>query len=187
MTKTRTSIVIALMLLGAACTKTSSSSQESSSPPPPSTSASESPTPSSSSGSPTQTPSPVIEDGRSFVFLKTVANLDTTPNMTFDLAIFLNGDAANQAAAERGDEVPVPNDVYIINDNPKLRTVAIDPGVQILVYDWAKCCESYTSITLDRFAGYVAHSTNRFHGTFSPYWITVQGGVIVKIQEQYLP
>ena len=51
--------------------------------------------------------------------------------MTFDLAYFLTGDAANQAAAEHGDETPVPNDYYIVNDNPSLRTHARLPTVSI--------------------------------------------------------
>ncbi len=185
MRKTLAAIVIGSAMLGPACTKTGSSSQAIASPAP-APSAPASSTPGSPSASPT-TSTGVIEDGRSFVFLKAVANLDTTPNLTFDLGYFLTGEEANQAAADRGDEVPVPNDYYIINDNPKLRTVPIDPAAEILVYDWAKCCDSYTSITLERFAGYAADPTRRFHGISSPHWITVENGVIVKIEEQYLP
>jgi hypothetical protein len=58
--------------------------------------------------------------------------------MTFDLAYFLTGDAANQAAAEHGDETPVPNDYYIVNDNPLLRTTPISPSVEIDAIDWSR-------------------------------------------------
>jgi hypothetical protein len=129
------------------------------------------------------TPAPEIEDGRHFVFVKRTKD----GSVTFDLAEFYTGAQANLIAGERGDEVPVPNDVYIVNDNPKLRTVPVADGAKIMVYDWSMCCDSYTSISYDEFAGYIGSPTDDFHGTSSPYWIRVQGGQIVKIEEQYLP
>ena len=42
--------------------------------------------------------------------------------MGFDLACFYTGEEANEQAAQRGDEVPVPNDVYIVNDNTTIQT-----------------------------------------------------------------
>ena len=127
-------------------------------------------------------PAPVIEDGRHFVFVKRAKG----GNLTFDLAEFYSGEEANEIAQERGDEVPVPNDVYIVNDNPKLRTVpAADAKVSVL--DWSACCDVIVDLTFDEFAGYVAHPTDDFHGTSSPYWIRVKGGEIVDVEEQYLP
>ncbi|MEP6477643.1 MAG: hypothetical protein ABJC60_10255, partial [Actinomycetota bacterium] len=75
-----------------------------------------------STASPRPSPSPEIEDGKHFVFVKT-ATTGTPGTLRFDLAYLLTGEEANQAAQENGDEVPVPNDYYIVNDNPKLRTV----------------------------------------------------------------
>lgn len=130
-------------------------------------------------------PTPVaeIEDGRHFVFVKRAKD----GGVTFDLAYLLTGKDAEQAAKDAGEELPVPNDYFIVNDNPKLRTVPVADGAKVMVYDWSKCCDSYTSITYDEFAGYIASPTNDFHGTLSPYWLRVQGGQIVKIEEQYLP
>lgn len=129
------------------------------------------------------TPEPVIGDGRHFVFVKRTKG----GNMTFDLAEFYTGEAANEIAGERGDEVPVPNDVYIVNDNPKLRTVPVAADATIRTLRWSQCCDVFVELTYDEFAGYVAHPTDDFHGTSSPYWIRVQGGEIVKVEEQYLP
>ncbi len=144
---------------------------------------------SSSSAEPTQTstveptPAPEIEDGRHFVFVKRAKD----GSVTFDLAYLLTGKDAAEAAQDAGQELPVPNDYFIVNDNPKLRTVPVADGAKIMIYDWSMCCDDYTSITFDEFAGYIASPTDDFHGTLSPYWLRVQGGQIVKIEEQYLP
>jgi hypothetical protein len=129
------------------------------------------------------TPAPEIEDGRHFVFVKRAKG----GSVTFDLAYLLTGKDAEQAAKDAGQELPVPNDYFIVNDNPKLRTVPVADGVKIHVYDWSTCCDTYTSISYDDFAGYISTPTDDFHGTLSPYWLTVRGGSIVKIEEQYLP
>jgi hypothetical protein len=174
-----------VVALAAACTSESStvasgSDTPSAGPASPSTS----PEPSESqSPSASPTPAPVIEDGRHFVFVKKAKD----GRVTFDLAEFYTGEEANQIAGDRGDEVPVPNDVYIVNDNPKLRTVPVADDAKISVLKWSVCCDVTVDLTYDKFAGYVAHPTDDFHGTSSPYWIRVQNGEIVKIEEQYLP
>ena len=179
-------LVLALALTGAACT---SSTPEASGTPAPTgvaTSPTESPSHRPSpSKSPKPSASPIVGEGRNFVYVKAVDPV--TPTLTFDLALFYSGEEANQIAGERGDEVPVPNDVYIVNDNAKLRTIPLTADVEILAYDWHTCCDDYTAMTLDRWAGYVAAPTRRFHGATSPYWITVRDGEVVKVEEQYLP
>jgi hypothetical protein len=129
------------------------------------------------------TPAAEIEDGRHFVFVKRTKD----GSVTFDLAYLLTGKDAAQAAEEAGQELPVPNDYFIVNDNPKLRTVPVADGAKIMVYDWSTCCDTYTNMSFDDFAGYIGSPTDDFHGTLSPYWLRVQGGQIVKIEEQYLP
>jgi hypothetical protein len=186
MRRTMVAATLLLSLTAAACTSNSSTAAGTDSPTtqPSTASPSLEPTPSESgSPSPSPTPEPVIEDGRHFVFVKKASD----GSMTFDLAEFYTGDAANEIAGERGDEVPVPNDVYIVNDNPKLRTVPVADDAKIHVLKWSVCCDVIVTLTYDKFAGYVAHPTDDFHGTSSPYWIRVQGGEIVKIDEQYLP
>jgi hypothetical protein len=181
-------LALALAASGAACT--SSSTDAGGTPTPTATSASASSSPrespsSTKSPKPSATASPILEDGRSFVYVKRVDA--SAPSLTFDLALFYTGEKANQIAGERGGEVPVPNDVYIVNDNPMLRTLPFADGARFFSYDWRACCDTYTPMTLDRWAAYVAAPTRRFHGKLSPYWITVRGGEVVKVEEQYLP
>jgi len=188
-------VPLALGLLAAACSNGGESAQGSTTPPPPTTaspspssspSSSESPSPTTSS--PTPSPTPALEDGRHFGYIKSIDFGSQT--LVFDLAYFLTGDEANQAAMEHGDEVPVPNDYYIVNDNPKLRTLQVAPDVKIQVIDWGNCCDLVPG-EIQPFVD--AFSTNHhkwddmYKGSETQYWLTVQGGAVTKIEEQYLP
>ena len=80
-----------------------------------------------------------LADGTYFGFFESI---DVEGRAQFDLACFYTGEEANQQAAARGDEVPVPNDVYIVNDNPATRDVPVDPSAELLLIDWNACCET---------------------------------------------
>jgi hypothetical protein len=132
-----------------------------------------------------------LADGTYFGFLESI---DVGSGVSgFDLACFYSGDEANEQAAARGDEVPVPNDVYIVNDNPSTRDVPVDPSVELLLIDWNACCETSPGAQLDAFASalgeqdFVKIDGFRYAGGLSPYWITIEEGRIVGIEEQFLP
>ncbi|MGA9161235.1 MAG: hypothetical protein WB297_10295 [Actinomycetota bacterium] len=72
--------------------------------------------------------------------------------MAFDLACFHTGEEANQQAAQRGDEVPVPNDVHIVNDNTTIRNLTVDPSAKLKLIDWNRCCDPRPGADLDVFA-----------------------------------
>lgn len=186
------SLTLTLALIAAACNDgaTVSDPTGTSSPTAPETTSptqepSETPEPSETES---QTPVPELEDGRHF---GSIVSIDVpTQTMRFDLAYFLTGDEANQAAAEHGDEVPVPNDYYIVNDNPRLRTLAIAPNVDVWVIDWSNCCElvhGEAQPFMDAFATRNPAWDALYQGSEAPYWVTVAGGVVVKIEVQYLP
>lgn len=142
-------------------------------------------------GSPTPSVAPELEDGRHFGFVRSVDPSEL--ELVFDLAYFLQGEEANEAAAERGDEVPVPNDYYIINDNPRLRTLVLASDVSLDLLDWNRCCDELFEGDLEAFAtafdrgepfeseGFI------YQGPASPYWLTVRDGEVVRVEEQYLP
>lgn len=141
--------------------------------------------------SPSPTVSPELEDGRHFGFVREVDPDGMT--LVLDLAYFLTGEEANEAAAERGDEVPVPNDYYIVNDNPRLRTLMLAPDVELALIDWNRCCDRTFDGDLEVFAmaleteETVTVGDDIYSGPLSPYWLEVQGGVVVRIEEQFLP
>jgi hypothetical protein len=136
-------------------------------------------------GSPTASVAPELEDGRHFGFVRSVDPAEL--EMVFDLAYFLQGGEANEAAAERGDEVPVPNDYYIINDNPRLRSLVLASDVSLDLLDWNRCCDELFEGDLEAFAtafdrgepfesgGFI------YQGPASPYWLTVRDGEVVRV------
>jgi hypothetical protein len=145
-----------------------------------------SPTPSA-----TATPDPnALPDGRSFVYVKKVVGSSGDQSLTFDLALFLTDQAAADAATANGDESPPPNGYYIVNKNAMLRTIPISPAVSIRYFPSSgpACC-AHKPGTIDGFAAAVNGTamTDYPDMSFSPWWITLQDGVIVKISQQYLP
>lgn len=152
--------------------------------------------PPSATGSPTASPtgeaSPLIENGKNFAFVKSVDTSVDPATVTYDLAYFLTGDDAVQAAKDHGDEAPPPNDYYIVNDNPKRRTVALAPDARLVLLDWSRCCDATFEGSLADFAraldeGEMTIGGHIYKGRLSPYWLVARDGTIVRIEEQYLP
>lgn len=128
-------------------------------------------------------PAPELQDGRSFGLITSV-DLQTSPGtIVFDPADQLTGEEANRAAAAHGDEVPVPNDVYKVNDDPTVHTLALSPDVEIRVIDWDQlgCCDTVTADPEDFEASF--RGSDNYWG----FWVTLEHGVVVKIEEQYHP
>jgi hypothetical protein len=151
--------------------------------------------------SPTEEPSPdpepspseeppiqVLEDGRHFVQAERVLDEGGERLLEFDLAYLLEGEEADQAAADRGLETPVPNDYLIVNDNPRLRQLPIAPDARVLHIPTDRCCEPLpgdlddwaTSVNGSEVPGYTP-------GDLAWWWIEVNDGRIVTIEEQYFP
>ena len=125
----------------------------------------------------------VLAEGRHPVYLKTVD--PDRPTITFDLIQFFTGEAATKAAADDGEESPPPNDYYIRNVNPRLRTLPVRSDapitVNVLAAQSTGSSTKDVSVTLDELASYFPNS-----GT-APFWITVEQGQVTKIAQQFLP
>jgi hypothetical protein len=149
-----------------------------------------SPLPPAPSASPTST-EVGLEDGRHFGYVKSVDLVGSPETLVFDLAEFLQGEAANEAAREDGvigDGESVPNDYYIRNRNPLLRTLVLDEDLELTVVDWDHCCvEIEGDLVLFAAAFEEEDPSGTYRGSRSPYWLTVAGGRVVGIEEQYLP
>jgi len=103
----------------------------------------------------------------------------------FDLAYFYTGAKAASEAAERGDEVT--DGYYVVNDNPRLRTLAIADDVEVEYVPVDNCCELRSGDIDAWLEGVLATNPTDYAGTNVPWWITVEGGAITRIEEQYLP
>ena len=139
--------------------------------------------PTSTAAGPTTSELVVLADGRHPVYLKTVDPGQQT--ITFDLIQFFAGEAATKAAAEDGQESPPPNDYYIRNVNPRLRTLPVRSGapitVNVLAAGSTGNATKDVSVTLAELASYFPNS-----GT-APFWITVDQGQVTKVAQQFLP
>lgn len=129
---------------------------------------------------PAATPSAELEDGRHFGYLVDYELGSTATVADFDLAQFFTGDEADAAAAEDGVVAPeedVENDVYIRNASTRVRRVIFRDDAVVTVVD---CTGGCTSVAADR-------ATLENRPTPTPVWLTVEGGVVVQADEQYLP
>lgn len=136
---------------------------------------------------PSASRSPVLEDGRHFVYVKSASRGDNgKARVRFDLAYFYQGDRAEREAAERGDEAV--NGYYIVNDNPRLRTLTLADDVEIEYIPQSACCE-LQPWDIDSWFEAIGLSTDPgdYPGTNVPWWFTVEGGRITRIEQQYLP
>ena len=131
-----------------------------------------------STGQPTEAAQ--LENGRHPVVLERVDVAGRT--VTFDLVQWFTGDAATKAAAEDGEESPPPNDYYIRNVNPRLRTLPLASGARLTLTrqtlgQGGNATEG-VEVDLAKLA-----ASGREH----LFWATVQGGRILRLEEQYLP
>jgi hypothetical protein len=98
----------------------------------------------------------------------------------FDLACWFTGDAAVEAAAEDGEEPP-PNDYYVRNDNPQLRSIPVSPDVEVI---WYPTGDPTSEVTVT-FAEWVDGVIGR--GLLFGVWIDVIDGEVFSMREQWVP
>ncbi len=129
------------------------------------------------------------EDGRHFTYIREVSTVDGTTVLGVDYAQMLTGDEAAAAATAAGEESPPPNDYFIVNGDTLLRTFPVDTAINVRLTSKPDGVqpEGYDvgfGVWQDMFVGMIADA-----GIVKvvPYWITIEGGVITAIEEQYLP
>jgi hypothetical protein len=147
-------------------------------------------TPSSSAtADPTAEPGVHLPDGRYFVRLTDIQGGEEGPlQLQYDLAYFLTGDAANQAAADRGLETPVPNDYLIVNDSHQLRLTPLAGTYGVKYIPEGNCCQPVKA-HIAQFLGWMGQTNQT---DFPPkdsswWWVTISGGEVTQIKQQYLP
>ncbi len=138
--------------------------------------------------------SPLV-DGRHFGYVRSVDTDASPATIDVDVAEFLSGEEANAAAVEDGvipPGEPVPNDYYIRNEDKDLVTVAVADDVAVTHIQCPDSCTEGVPGQFDAFAAsFDAPSDGslaaEYRGAQSQYWITVEGGEVVAIDEQYVP
>lgn len=117
-----------------------------------------------------------LADGRHFGYWRTFEVGDTTAFGEFDLAYFLSGVEAEAAAAANGETVE--NDYFIVNDNTKLRTLIVKGKAKVRVLVGGGGAELESSNVAD-------FAVDRHPA--SGFWVTIVGGEVNEIEEQYVP
>jgi hypothetical protein len=170
-----TALVAAAVLTVAGCAGRSTTA----SPPtaPPASTAAPAATATTVAGTQTTSEPAVLADGRHPVLLKVVD--PGGRRVTFDLIQFFQGEQAAIEAAKDHQESPPPNDLYIRNVNPRLRTLPVRADAPITV-NGLLATQTDTPVTLAK----LANLTARYSPVFR---ITVQDDQVVKIAEVWLP
>ncbi|MGH8897090.1 MAG: hypothetical protein ACRDZ4_08740 [Egibacteraceae bacterium] len=131
------------------------------------------PAPSSQPAS--EPPKAQLKNGRHFGFVKRVDA--KAPSLTFDLAYFLTGAEADKAAQEHGVIGPSEHIDFIVNDNPRLRTLPVHRGAGIRVLKGG-------SVTLK---GAMLESLASSLPQSNGFWVKVEGGKVIDLEEQPCP
>lgn len=122
----------------------------------------------------------VLGDGRWFGY---VDSADASA-IEFDLACWFSGDGAILAAAEDGEESPPPNDYYIRNFNPQLRTIPVASSADVF---WLPSTGDPSTQTTVPYADWLIGRATRGSGWQPGVWITIAGGEAAFIEEQFVP
>lgn len=148
------------------------------------------PTPTSSSAAPDDAPD--AEDGsmgtsqdvsRQYTYITAADASDGVISLTLDYAQFLTGAAAAKAAADAGDESPPPNDYYMTNTNPRLRTFEVATDAEFIVA--GDTPEDTRRMSAQEFFDAFVADAQGVRDT--GYWVTVSDGEISRAEEQWLP
>ena len=126
--------------------------------------------------------------GRYFVRLNDLQGGEDGPLLVkYDLAYFLTGADADQAAKDRGLETPAPDGYFIVNDSHRTRfaPLADSFGVRYIPEGNSRPVKAHNA----QFLGWLGETTQ---SDFPPketswWWITIAGGEAAKVEQQFLP
>jgi hypothetical protein len=147
---------------------------------------------------PTQTstrraPPPPPAPAEHFGYIRRVSTSGPVATLAFDEAQFLTG-AEAQKAAEEDDAVPpgepVPNDYYIRNPIKTTRTLRIADDAEITARRCDLCRHGQPGQLGPFLAAFMKGRqtyADPYRGKNGLYWLTIEDGEVVAIDEQYVP
>jgi hypothetical protein len=128
-----------------------------------------------------------LADGRYFGQVIVVGANQSPLRLVIDLEQWLTGDAAQEAEAEYGVPPDARYDNFIENDSPAWHTIEVSQSVRVTILG----TNGHFQEVGTGLVGTEPVSLGRFAKMFSlgrvsnPFWITVSGGRITMIQEEY--
>jgi hypothetical protein len=129
-----------------------------------------------------------LADGRYFGQVVAVGANQAPLRLVIDLEQWLTGDAAQQAEQEYGVPPEARYDNFIENDSPAWHTIEVASSVKVTILGTNGHFQQVGAglvgtqpVSLGRLAK--MFSLGR---VYNPFWITVSGGKITEIQEEYM-
>jgi hypothetical protein len=145
----------------------------------------------SSDSSSTTTTKPAVSER--FGYIRSVSTAGPTATLAFDEAEFLTGDEAQHAAEEDGaipPGEPVPNDYYVRNPDKSTETLRVAADAEITARRCSLCRDGQPGNVEDFLASFMKTGqtyADPYRGAKSQYWLTIEDGTVVAIDEQYVP
>jgi hypothetical protein len=128
-----------------------------------------------------------------FGYIRSVSTAGPVATLAFDEAQFLTRKQAQQAAEEDGAVEPgerVPNDYYIRNPDKTTRTLRIANDTQITARRCQPCRNGQPGELEPFLASFMKGRqtyADPYRGKYALYWLTIEDGEVVAIDEQYVP
>jgi hypothetical protein len=128
-----------------------------------------------------------------FGYIRSVSTAGPTATLAFDEAEFLTGDAAQNAAEDDGvvrPGEPIPNDYYVSNPDKTTRVYPIAATAAITARRCNLCRHGSSGNLEDILASFMKTGqtyADPYRGRESQYWLTIEDGTVVAIDEQYVP
>jgi len=127
-----------------------------------------------------------LPDGKYYGSLNEVSGGDRV--IKVDLKEFLTGRKAEKAAREDGEikkDEKLDTDYYIRNENRQVRAMDVASSTQVKILE--KGTAKTRTVSFEDFAKiYNDPTEEQKHVRQSNYWIWIEGGKVVKMEEQYL-
>ena len=151
------------------------------------------PGPSRTQASTSATPPPAPSSAERFGFIRSVSTAGPAATLAFDEAELLTGKAAQRAAEDDGAVEPgeaVPNDYYIRNPDQTTQTLRIANDAKITAKRCPLCRKGRPGELEPFLAAFMKGRqtyADPYRGKHVPYWLTIENGEVVAIDEQYVP
>jgi hypothetical protein len=128
-----------------------------------------------------------------FGYIRSVSTAGGPVTIAFDEAEWLSGDEAQRAAEEDGVVAPgeaLPNDYYIRNADKSTRSLEVVAEAKITARRCQLCREGKPGNLADFLEAFGEQGLtygDDYRGAESQYWLTIERGRVVAIDEQYRP
>lgn len=134
-----------------------------------------------------------IQTAERFGYIRSVDASTEPATLEFDEAEWLSGEAAQQAAEADGAIEPgdsVPNDYYVRNPNESTRRLEIAADAAVTAIRCQLCRGGKPGNLTDFLASFSKRGQtlgDDYRGAESQYWLTIEDGRVLSIDEQYRP